>query len=57
MTGSDITERKSKKLSVLLSKRNIITPLISNRFKLGQAIEVLEMLKDPKIVERGVMNP
>ena len=44
-------------MSFLLSKRNIITPLISNRFKLGPAIEALEMLKDPKIVERGVMNP
>ena len=58
MAGNDITEGKSKKLSVSLSKRRIIRPLISNRFKLAQAIEALEMLKDrKKIVGRGVMNP
>lgn len=54
MISNNVTERKSKKLTVLLSKRRIIRLLISNRFKLGQAIEALDMLKDRKIVERGV---
>ncbi len=57
MASNDVTERKSKKLSVLLSKRRIIRLLISNQFKLGQAIEALDMPKDRKIVGRGVMNP
>jgi alcohol dehydrogenase, propanol-preferring len=42
---------------VSLAKRGIIKPLVSNRFKLNQATEALQMLKDGKIVGRGVINP
>jgi propanol-preferring alcohol dehydrogenase len=42
---------------VSLAKRGAIRPIISNRFKLGQAGEALQMLKDGKIVGRGVINP
>ena len=31
--------------------------LVSHRFKLSQATEALEMLKDGKILGRGVINP
>ena len=42
---------------VSLAKRGIIKPVISNRFKLDEATKALEMLKDGKILGRGVINP
>jgi alcohol dehydrogenase, propanol-preferring len=42
---------------VSLAKRGIIKPVVSNRFKLDQATEALQMLKDGKILGRGVINP
>jgi D-arabinose 1-dehydrogenase-like Zn-dependent alcohol dehydrogenase len=42
---------------VLLAKRGIIKPVVSERFKLDQAREALSKLKDGKITGRGVMNP
>ena len=42
---------------VSLSKRGVIKPVVSNRFKLDQATEALQMLKDGKILGRGVINP
>jgi alcohol dehydrogenase, propanol-preferring len=50
-TLSDMTELVS------LAKRGVIKPLVSNRFKLDQATEALTMLKEGKIVGRGVINP
>ncbi|HEX5893148.1 MAG TPA: zinc-binding dehydrogenase [Nitrososphaeraceae archaeon] len=42
---------------VSLAKRGIIKPVISNRFKLDEATEALSMLKEGKILGRGVINP
>jgi propanol-preferring alcohol dehydrogenase len=42
---------------VSLAKRGVIRPVISNRFKLNQATEALQMLKDGKILGRSVINP
>ena len=42
---------------VSLAKRGIIKPLVSNRFRLNQATEALTMLKEGKILGRGVINP
>jgi propanol-preferring alcohol dehydrogenase len=42
---------------VSLAKRGIIKPVISNRFKLDEATKALKMLKDGKILGRGVINP
>src|SRR5215216_7063649 len=42
---------------VSLAKRGIIKPVISNRFKLNEATKALQMLKDGKIIGRGVINP
>ena len=42
---------------VSLAKRGVVKPVVSNRFKLDQAGEALQMLKDGKIVGRGVLNP
>jgi alcohol dehydrogenase, propanol-preferring len=42
---------------VSLARRGIVKPLVSNRFNLNQATEALQMLKDGKIVGRGVINP
>jgi propanol-preferring alcohol dehydrogenase len=42
---------------VSLAKRGVIKPIISNRFKLDQATEALTMLKNGKILGRGVINP
>lgn len=42
---------------VSLAKRGVINPVVSNRFKLGQATEALQMLKDGKILGRGIINP
>lgn len=42
---------------VSLAKREVIKPVVSNRFKLNQATEALQMLKDGKILGRGVINP
>jgi propanol-preferring alcohol dehydrogenase len=49
-TLSDITELIS------LAKRGVIKPVVSNRFKLSPT-EALSMLKEGKIVGRGVINP
>src|SRR5215210_1142848 len=50
-TLSDLTELVS------LARRGVIKPLVSNRFQLDQATEALTMLKQGKIVGRGVINP
>jgi alcohol dehydrogenase, propanol-preferring len=42
---------------VSLAKRGVIIPIISNRFKLNQATEALTMLKNGKILGRGIINP
>jgi alcohol dehydrogenase, propanol-preferring len=42
---------------VSLGKRGVIKPVVSERFKLEQATEALRMLKDGKIIGRGVINP
>ncbi len=42
---------------VSLAGRGAIKPVVSNRFKLEQATEALTMLKDGKIIGRGVINP
>lgn len=42
---------------VSLAKREIIKPVVSNRFKLDQATEALQLLKDGKILGRGIINP
>jgi propanol-preferring alcohol dehydrogenase len=42
---------------VSLARRNIIKPVISNRFKLDEATKALSMLKEGKILGRGVINP
>ena len=42
---------------VSLARRGVIKPVVSNRFKLDQATEALTMLKEGKILGRGVINP
>jgi len=42
---------------VSLAKRGIIKPIISNKFKLEEATQALKMLRDGKILGRGVINP
>jgi len=42
---------------ISLTHRGIIKPMISNRFKLTQATEALTMLKEGKIIGRGIINP
>ena len=42
---------------VSLAKRAVIKPVVSNRFKLDQATEALQLLKEGKILGRGVINP
>jgi propanol-preferring alcohol dehydrogenase len=42
---------------VSLARRGVVRPIISNRFKLDQATMALEMLKEGKILGRGVINP
>jgi propanol-preferring alcohol dehydrogenase len=42
---------------VSLAQRGVLKPLVSNRFKLNQATEALTMLKEGKILGRGVINP
>jgi alcohol dehydrogenase, propanol-preferring len=42
---------------VSLAKRGVIKPVVSNRFRLDQATEALKMLKEGKIIGRGVINP
>jgi alcohol dehydrogenase, propanol-preferring len=42
---------------VSITKRNIIKPVISNRFRFDEATIVLRMLKDEEILGRGVINP
>ena len=42
---------------VSLASRNIIKPVISNHYKLDQATEALEALKQGKVQGRSVINP
>jgi len=42
---------------VSLAERGVIKPVVSNRFKLDEATEALTMLKEGKILGRGVINP
>ena len=42
---------------VSLAKRGIIKPIISNKFRLDEATKALRMLKNGKILGRGVINP
>ncbi len=42
---------------VSLARREVIKPIISNKFKLNQATEALQMLKEGKVVGRGIINP
>jgi propanol-preferring alcohol dehydrogenase len=42
---------------VSLAKRGVIRPVVSERFRLNQATDALRMLKDGKIIGRGVINP
>lgn len=42
---------------VSLTRRGIIKPLVSDKFKLEQATEALSKLKEGKVVGRGVINP
>jgi propanol-preferring alcohol dehydrogenase len=42
---------------VSLAKRGVIKPVVSNRFRLDQATEALAMLKEGKVIGRGVINP
>lgn len=42
---------------VSLAKRGIIKPVISNKFRLDEVTKALRMLKDGKILGRGVINP
>jgi alcohol dehydrogenase, propanol-preferring len=42
---------------VSLASREVIKPVVSNRFKLDEATEALTMLKEGKILGRGVINP
>src|SRR5574340_978847 len=42
---------------VSLARREVIKPIISNRFKLNQATEALQMLKDGKVIGRAIINP
>ena len=42
---------------VSLAQRGVIKPVVSNHFKLEQATEGLKMLKDGKIIGRGIINP
>jgi propanol-preferring alcohol dehydrogenase len=42
---------------VSLAKRGVIRPVVSQRFSLNQATDALRMLKDGKIIGRGVINP
>ena len=42
---------------ISLARRGIIKPMISNKFKLNQATEALTMLKEGKIIGRGIINP
>lgn len=42
---------------ISLAQRNVIKPVVSNKFKLDQATDALTMLKQGKIIGRGVINP
>ena len=42
---------------ISLARREVIKPMISNKFKLNQATEALTMLKQGKIIGRGIINP
>jgi hypothetical protein len=55
--GKRIRRRPIEKLLVkLLEMEFIIRQLVSNQFKLNQATESLHMLKDRKIMRRGVIK-
>jgi alcohol dehydrogenase, propanol-preferring len=55
-TGNAITGTYALEL-VSLAKRGVIRLTVSNRFKLNEATEALEMLKDRRIMGRGVIDP
>jgi propanol-preferring alcohol dehydrogenase len=42
---------------VSLTERGVIKPVISNRFKLEESTQALTMLKEGKIIGRGVIKP
>ena len=42
---------------VSLANRKVIKPVVSDRFKLSEATEALNKLKEGKIIGRGVINP
>ena len=42
---------------VSLVKTQVITPVVSNRFKLSQSADALAMLKDGKIIGRSLIKP
>jgi alcohol dehydrogenase, propanol-preferring len=42
---------------ISLVKRKVIKPVVSNQFRLEQAIDALEMLRVGKIIGRSVINP
>jgi len=42
---------------VSLAKRGVIKTVVSQRFKLEQATEALSMLREGKILGRGIINP
>jgi alcohol dehydrogenase, propanol-preferring len=42
---------------VSLAKRGVIKPVVSERFRLNEATEALTMLKEGKIIGRGIINP
>jgi alcohol dehydrogenase, propanol-preferring len=42
---------------ISLASRGVIKPVVSNRFKLDQATDALTMLREGKILGRGVINP
>ena len=43
--------------SLEVARGGIVKPIVSNRFNLNQATEDLQILKDGKIIGRGVTNP
>jgi alcohol dehydrogenase, propanol-preferring len=55
--GSDTGTLSDMIELVSLARRGVIKPVVSHRFKLDQATETLTMLKDGKIIGRGVINP
>jgi NADPH:quinone reductase-like Zn-dependent oxidoreductase len=56
MSSEELIDRNLMSL-LGAARRAIIKPVVSNRFNLNQATEALQMLKEGKIVGRGVINP